>query len=106
MRTRRQFDAAIAAHRRALELIPDDPWVLGNLGNALKDAGRFDEAIAIKRRVIELRQGTDPEAWHGLGIALRDAGRIGEAAEVFARAIELDPNDPEIRFNLALAQLH
>ena len=105
MRTRRQFDAAIAAHRRALELIPDDPGVMGNLGNALKDAGRFDEAIALKRRVIELRQD-DAEAWHGLGIALRDAGRIGEAAGVFERAIELAPSDPEIRFNLALAQLH
>ena len=106
LRTRRRFDAAIAAHRRALELTPDDPGVLGNLGNALKDAGRFDEAIALKRRVVELRQGRDAEAWHGLGIALRDAGRIEEAAEVFARALELEPKDPEIRFNLALAQLH
>jgi FkbM family methyltransferase len=106
MRTRRQFDAAIAAHRRALELIPDDPGVLGNLGNALKDAGRFDEAIALKRRVVELRDGKDAESWHGLGIALRDAGRIAEAAEIFVRAIEISPNDPEIRFNLALAQLH
>ena len=58
-----------------------------------------------KRHVIELRQD-DAEAWHGLGIALRDAGRIGEAAGVFERAIELGPSDPEIRFNLALAQLH
>ena len=106
LRARRRFDAAIVAHRRALELAPDDPGILGNLGNALKDAGQFDEAIALKRRVAELGQGRDGEAWHGLGIALRDAGRIDEAAEVFAKALALRPDDPEIRFNLALAQLH
>lgn len=106
LRSRRRFDAAIVAHRRALELAPDDPGILGNLGNALKDAGRFAEAIALKRRVVELGHGRDGEAWHGLGIALRDAGRIDEAAEVFAKALALRPDDPEIRFNLALAELH
>jgi FkbM family methyltransferase len=106
LRTRRRFDAAIVAHRRALELTPEDRGVLGNLGNALKDAGRFDEAIAIKRRVVEMAHGRDAEAWHGLGIALRDAGQIDAAAEAFNRALVLNPKDPEIRFNLALAQLH
>ena len=43
---------------------------------------------------------------HSLGIALRDAGRLDEADAVFARALELKPDDPEIRFNLALTQLH
>lgn len=106
LRKRKQVEAAVAAHRRALELSPDDPGILGNLGNALKDAGRYDEAIALKRRVIELRGATDAEAWHSLGIALRDAGLIEEAETAFARALALAPDDAEIRFNLALAQLH
>ena len=106
LRARRQFDAAIVAHRRALELAPDDPGILGNLGNALKDAGEFAEAIALKRRVVELGHGRDGEAWHGLGIALRDAGRIDEAAAAFAQALALRPDDAEVRFNLALVQLH
>ena len=66
LRTRRRFAAAAAAHRKALELAPDDPGILGNLGNALKDDGRFEEAIAIKRRVIELAGARTPRpctAW-------------------------------------------
>lgn len=106
LRQRRQFAAAAAAHRKALELAPDDPGILGNLGNALKDDGRFDEAIAIKRRVVELMGPGKAEPLHSLGIALRDAGRLDEADAVFAQALELAPGDPEIRFNLALTQLH
>ena len=102
---RRRFAAAAAAHRKALELSPDDPGILSNLGNALKDDGRFDEAIAIKHRVIEL-SGETSETLHSLGIALRDAGRLDEADAAFARALALKPDDPEIRFNLALTQLH
>lgn len=105
LRQRKQFAAAAAAHRKALELAPDDPGILGNLGNALKDDGRFDEAIAIKHRVIELA-GETAETLHSLGIALRDAGRLDEADAVFAKALALAPGDPEIRFNLALTQLH
>lgn len=105
LRQRRRFAAAAAAHRKALEFSPDDPGILGNLGNALKDDGRFEEAIAIKRRVIELA-GETAETLHSLGIALRDAGELDEADAVFARALALKPDDPEIRFNLALTQLH
>ena len=105
LRQRRRFAAAAAAHRKALELAPDDTGILGNLGNALKDEGRFDEAIAIKRRVIELA-GENAETLHSLGIALRDAGQLVEADAVFARAMVLNPDDPEIRFNFALTQLH
>jgi Tfp pilus assembly protein PilF len=105
LRQRRRFAAAAAAHRKALELAPGDTGILGNLGNALKDDGQFDEAIAIKRRVVELA-GATAETLHSLGIALRDAGRLDEADAVFARALALAPGDPEIRFNLALTQLH
>jgi hypothetical protein len=105
LRRRKQFAAAAAAHRKALELEPDDPGILGNLGNALKDDGRFEEAIAIKRRVIELT-GETADSLHSLGIALRDAGLLDEADAVFAKALGLKPDDPEIRFNLALTQLH
>mgnify|MGYP001212179102 FL=1 len=105
LRQRRRFAAAAAAHRKALELVPDDPGILGNLGNALKDDGCFAEAIAIKRRVVGLTGGT-ADALHSLGIALRDAGELEEADAVFAQALALKPDDPEIRFNLALTQLH
>ena len=40
--------------RRSLELNPDDAVTHSNLGNALKDQGSIDEAIACFRRSLEL----------------------------------------------------
>jgi tetratricopeptide (TPR) repeat protein len=58
-----QYELAIAWHERALavreRLQPPDPWLvsksLNNLGNALVDAGRGDDAWPHLQRAIELR---------------------------------------------------
>jgi len=50
-----QFDQAIAAYRRALELKPGYPEAHMNLGNAFKDRGELDEALATYRRALQLK---------------------------------------------------
>ena len=39
-------DAAIASYRKAITLQPNSAQAHNNLGNALKDKGQLDEAIA------------------------------------------------------------
>lgn len=75
-----------------------------DLGNALKRAGRFDEAIATHRRVAEALADS-PEAQSNLGSTLRAAGRIDEAVLVQREAVALRPDDAELRFNLGNALL-
>ncbi len=47
----RRFEEAITAHRDAAAIYRetgdrhDEGWALGNLGNALRRVGRFEEAI-------------------------------------------------------------
>src|SRR5262249_43354542 len=65
-----------------------------NLGNALREQGKLDEAIAGYRKAIEL----DPKsswAYSNLGAALRDQKKLDEAMAAYRKAIELDPT-PEI----------
>jgi tetratricopeptide (TPR) repeat protein len=82
-------ERAIEYYRRSLEIQPDSPEVLGNLGNALMRVRRYDEAIAAYRRSAELRP-TDWRAWMRLGASLEQAGRIDEAEPFLVRALELD----------------
>jgi tetratricopeptide (TPR) repeat protein len=60
-----------------------------NLGTALQELGRVDEAIAHYRRAFELEPTYTP-ALSNLGAALRAAGRSDEALAIYDRAIARD----------------
>ncbi len=73
-----------------------------NLGLALHDKGRLDEAIACYRNAIEL----DPKlaaAHNNLGHVLRAKGQLAEAIACCLKAIELDPKFAHAHNNLGLA---
>jgi len=75
-----------------------------NLGNALANAGRLNDAIAEYRMAMEL----EPD-YHlvrcDLGGALMDAGRLDEAIIELRTAIEMMPGDCRAYNNLGLALL-
>jgi tetratricopeptide (TPR) repeat protein len=51
---RGDFEEAIAAFQRAIQLSPPSPRILGALGRTLARAGREDEAIQIMKELDEL----------------------------------------------------
>jgi hypothetical protein len=92
--------AALAAYQRALEF-PNCPLsVWTNIGNALRDLRRFDEAAAAHRRAID-GEPTSSKYHANLGVALRDAGAIRDALDAYERAVELDPDNALARFDRA-----
>lgn len=75
-----------------------------NLGTALREAGRTDEAEAHYRRALEI----SPEyaaAHSNLGALLRVGGRLHEATAHYGEALRLQPDHPTARYNLANALL-
>jgi predicted O-linked N-acetylglucosamine transferase (SPINDLY family) len=84
-----------------LELKPDCAQALSNLGNALKDRGELDEAVACYRRALELEPDFS-EAHNNLGITLKDLGRLEEAIACWRRALNLKPDFAEAHSNLLL----
>lgn len=75
-----------------------------NLGTALQEQKRYEEAIQHHRRAIALVPEYAP-AYNNLGAALRSSGRVDDAIAQYRKALELRPAYPGASFNLANALL-
>jgi tetratricopeptide (TPR) repeat protein len=106
----KQWEQAIASLRKALELdpkkatelVPKSVMAHANLGKALRDQGKLEEAVASYRKAIEL----DPKrTWlhTDLGSALVKAKKLEEAIASFRKAIEVDPKYADAHAKLGLA---
>jgi predicted O-linked N-acetylglucosamine transferase (SPINDLY family) len=76
--------------------------VYSNLGNALCEQRRFDEAIVACHRAIALEPDF-AQAYYNLGNALREVGRLDEAIVAYDRVIALKPEFTEAHNNLGNA---
>ena len=97
-----RLQAAEQIYRQILAIQPNHAYAHNNLGVALKDMGKRDEAIACYRRALQLRPDY-AEAHSNLGLALRDRGKLDEAVASCRRALKLKPDFPEAHNNLGLA---
>jgi tetratricopeptide (TPR) repeat protein len=89
--------------RHAIACTPDNVTARNNLGLALLDQGRLDEAISNFRRALEI----DPDYFlsiNNLGLALCQKGRVADAIPYFERALKIKPEYAEAVNNIGLAE--
>jgi Flp pilus assembly protein TadD len=98
----RYWRDSITLFERALAVSDPTPIMLSNLGTALAEAGRLEEAIDHHRRALEIRPSYGP-AQNNLGIALQRLGRFEEAITHLQWAVEIDPGSSAARTNLGAA---
>lgn len=70
-----------------------------NLGNALLDKGRNEEAIQAFQEAVRLRPNYT-QAFVHLAKALQTQGRLGDAEQAYREVLRRDPNSPEAHNNL------
>jgi tetratricopeptide (TPR) repeat protein len=94
----------LAALAQAPLLSPDRSRAITetNLGTALYEQARHDEAIARFRRAIEARPDYVP-AFNNLGVALRAAGRTDDALRAYRDGLAIRDDYPDLHYNLANA---
>jgi tetratricopeptide (TPR) repeat protein len=98
-RTKRWSEAE-ADFLRALELEPEQPFVLNYLGYSWVDQGlHLDRAKGMLNRAVELRPN-DGFIIDSLGWVHYRLGDFSEAVEALERAVELEPGDPVINDHL------
>lgn len=79
-------------------------WQTHNdLGNVLRDQGRFEAAEAAYRAALALAE--TPAALGHLGALLRDMGRLDDALAVLDRALALEPAHAHARYTRAITLL-
>ena len=84
-------EEAEAAFARAVELSPNNPYVLDYRGYRLADnRENYAEAIRLLRRAVAL-EPTEGLFHSHLGFVLMRSGKYAEATEQFSEAIEIDP---------------
>jgi len=104
--TRRQIGFwrdTITLSRHTLAVTRDNWFVQNNLGAALFEAGRNEEALACFRETQRLNPG-DRNALNNIGSALVRLGRHREALFWFSRAAKADPGNALVRENLEIAR--
>ena len=85
---------------KALELEPDQPFVLNYLGYSWVDQGlNLDRAKAMLHRAVELRPD-DGFIVDSLGWAYYRLGENDKAVTYLERAVELEPGDPVLNDHL------
>ncbi len=100
----KQWAAAEAAYRQAVQLRPDflNGWI--NLGIVQRRQGRHEDAEQSQRRALALSPDNFMVTLN-LGNALFDQQRFAEAAEFFRRTVELQDDCAEAHNNLGFALL-
>ncbi|MGI9333970.1 MAG: tetratricopeptide repeat protein [Gammaproteobacteria bacterium] len=88
------------AYRRFLELNPDHPLALHNLGLLLNQSGRTDEAIARLERAAALAPD-DASVHSNLGNMLQESGDLDGAEHAYRAALAADPAHANASYNLA-----
>jgi hypothetical protein len=95
---------AETALRDALKVHPDDPEILTELGYLLRDAGRFDEAVAVlsasasSNSRVGSAADARAKAATELGEIYSEQGKCEEAVAAFERAISMAPVTSATRY--------
>ena len=86
----KEYEKALEAYAKALELDPEYVYAYNGRGNAYKALGEYEKAVSDYDRALEL----DPEyvyAYNGRGNAYKALGKYEKAVSDYDRALELDP---------------
>jgi Flp pilus assembly protein TadD len=91
----RNLDRAKGMLHRAVELRPDDGFIVDSLGWVYFRLGEYDAAVEQLERAVELEPG-DPVINDHLGDAYWRVGRHREARYQWRRALTLEPEEDTV----------
>lgn len=98
------YEASIERYRKALTFAPGLFEATYDLGNALYEAERYDQAEQTMRQAAAdtLRTETErAEAFYNLGNAQFRQQKYKEALESYKQSLRLNPSDMEAKYNYA-----
>jgi tetratricopeptide (TPR) repeat protein len=101
----RQYEKAIAAAERQLELSPSGAKAHRSMASALHWSDRNSEAIPFAEQAIRLDPYPSAATFRGLGTIYRNVGRYEEAITAYKKALQRNPNDISTHIGLAVTYI-
>jgi tetratricopeptide (TPR) repeat protein len=101
----KQLGQAEATFRHILELAPDDPYAMAELGLVAFNRGDDAGAIELFEAALERDGQRYTCPYEGLGLVALRQGRVEDAQTHFERAIEINPDIEYKKYN-GLAKIH
>jgi Ca-activated chloride channel family protein len=103
---KKQYPDAEISYRKALEKADDPVRAKFNLGDALYQQQRYDEAAGEYEGAASASKDASvrSQAFHNLGNALLKGKKIEESIESYKNALKLNPKDEDTRYNLEYAR--
>jgi Flp pilus assembly protein TadD len=99
-----ETEKAIGYFEKALQIDPDRLIVLQNLGNAYRQAKRWDDARTTLERALAIKP-QDPEANYSLGMVFAQKDDNETAYRYLQKALQTRPSYPEALNNLGILYL-
>lgn len=97
------WQGAILAYRRTLELNPRHAGALYNIGNLYKDQGRLSDALVFYQKAID----ADPrmsDAYLNMGVIYGRQGEKDRERSFYQKALQRDPRNGRAYFNLGFLE--
>ena len=92
-------EKALAAWQKIIQLEPDNVLGYEDVGAVYLSEGNYSQCIPIFQKALQLQPTADN--YSNLGTSYFYLKRYDEAVQMFAKATEMNPNDQEVRGNLA-----
>ena len=96
-----RLEQAEAIYRRALQLAPNHPDALYQLGVLNHQLGKNEAAIELIKRAIRSNRA-NPFFYDYLGSLYKELNRLSEAEASYRRALEINPDFAEAHYNLGV----
>jgi len=96
------FNKVVNKYKKIVEIEPNNYKAHNNLGNALKELGKLEEAATSYRKAIKIKSDYT-KAHFNLGNILNDFGKFKEAIPSLLLALKINPNYSEAHNCLAIS---
>ena len=73
-----------------------------NMGNALKDQGKLEEALEAYNKALAIKPH-NAQAYNNMGNTLQKQGKLDEAIEAFKKALSIKPDYAGTYYNMGIA---